>query len=124
MNVSQNHCSTSVGCAPCLTPTGVFWVGQRARLLVGAEAIRLQGIYLSRDLERRFPAALLQDLAGNSFSTPAFSASFICALSVLAQLWEGSWKKVRFVVFVHIDVSKRRFAEALIASTCRFADSR
>ena len=68
-NVSQNKSSTGIGATPCITPQGTCWFHNRARLLLGAEAIRLQGIFLTDEQESSYSSGFLFDLAGNAFNT-------------------------------------------------------
>ena len=95
INVSQSKASVGGGSrSPTITPGGTFWLGGRGRLLRGCEAMRLQGLHLPRRLERRFPSTLLHDMAGNSFSTVAFQAIFICAMASLSRMWDCAWKAI------------------------------
>ena len=73
-NISQSNSSTAIGAAPCITPQGTYWLHNRARLLLGADAIRLQGIYLTAEQESLYSSDFLFDLAGNAFNTFRCSA--------------------------------------------------
>ena len=91
VNVKQMNSSVGQRVVPTVTPTCTIWLGHRGRLLRGAEALAVQGIYVPRQVSRQFGNALLLDLGGNSFSTPCFSACLISALSGLALMWEDAW---------------------------------
>ena len=80
-NISQNAMSTGIGNWPCVTPQGTFWLHNRARLAVGLEAMRAQGIWLSPQQEQMYSSKFLFDLAGNAFNTWCCSSKlFIGAL--------------------------------------------
>ena len=86
--------NSSVGqrMVPTVTPTCTIWLGHRGRLLRGAEALAVQGIYFPRQVSRQFGNALLLDVWGNSFSTPCISACLISSLVGLAMMWQDAWR--------------------------------
>lgn len=88
IGVRQNEALVKFGRTPTVTPTATIWVGERCRLLRGAESLRVQGIHIGREAERSFSNKLLADLGGNSFSTPACTMMIIIGLCVLSDLWE------------------------------------
>ena len=81
---------------PCVTPRGQHYITTRVRPLLGVEALRLQGLYLSENDPRisNMPNRLLQDLAGNSFEISCYMATFWSALIFLARLPHLSPKEI------------------------------
>ena len=88
VGVGQNEPVLMIDKTPTVTPTCTIWIGARGRLLRGAEALRIQGIWLPRSRERMFADGLLLDLGGNSFSTPACTVAMLTSLVVLSDLWQ------------------------------------
>jgi len=69
---------------PTLVPKSLFWLVQRQRLLLGIEAVRLQGVDLC-DLPAlepgKYTASFLHDLAGNAFCVYQFASWFLACLT-------------------------------------------
>ena len=69
----------------CLVPRGLYWLKHRGRMLLGVEALLLQGCDLN-DLPTCRPKAwqnnFLNSLAGNAFSAPHFVSWLIGCLAV------------------------------------------
>ena len=73
---------------PCLTPQGQHYITTRMRPLLGAEALRLQGLFLD-EKDGRFSSMsdrLLKDLAGNSFEMSCYMATLWSGLLFLSRL--------------------------------------
>ena len=88
MSLAQQQASTGYGgVSPCIVPTCVMWVGERSRLLRGCEGIRLQGVFLDREQERKYDSAFLMDLAGNAFSTPCVAVVLLTGLVTLGLMF-------------------------------------
>lgn len=69
---------------PTLTPSGIFWLVRQERLLLGVEAIRLQGCDPSMLPGLRpgsHDSQFLQNLAGNAFCVYQFCAWMLAALA-------------------------------------------
>lgn len=69
---------------PTLVPSGVFWLVPRRRLLLGVEAVRLQGCDASALPGLRpesHDSAFLMDLAGNAFCVYQFCAWIFAAFA-------------------------------------------
>jgi site-specific DNA-cytosine methylase len=68
-----------------LTPSGAWFHTGLGRDLHGVEALALQGIYISTDIAAKFSSSLLQNLAGNAFSSTCCVVAIIAALTALGQ---------------------------------------
>jgi hypothetical protein len=90
LSVSQSESCVSVNVTGCLVPQGIYWLGWLARLLDGAEFLRLQGIFVEDSLLQEFDSTLLADLAGNSFHTSCCAASFVTLLLLSARMYEAT----------------------------------
>ena len=76
------------GIIACLTSKGHHLLTDRMRRLFGLEALRLQGMNFSPEIEdilKTFADELLVDLAGNAFSTRCFLVVYIGLISILHQ---------------------------------------
>ena len=63
------------------------WLGHRGRFLVGAEALRMMGMWFeTEDRLVEFPARLLRNLAGNAFDSASFLAAWVTLQLFLARL--------------------------------------
>ena len=73
---------------PCVTPRGQHYITTRVRPLLGLEALRLQGLYLSENDPRisSMSDRLLKDLAGNSFEISCYMATLWSGLVFLGRL--------------------------------------
>lgn len=71
------------GVSDCVTPNGILWHSHLCRKLVGAEALRLQGIFYREPVnslvQDTFSGAFLHDLAGNAFNTHCVIACHLAA---------------------------------------------
>ena len=70
---------------PTLVPTGIFWLAERARPLLGVEALRLQGCdpsMLPGLRPQSHDSSFLLDLAGNAFCVYQFCAWLLAVLAV------------------------------------------
>ncbi|KXN85521.1 hypothetical protein AN958_11224 [Leucoagaricus sp. SymC.cos] len=79
-NVDRNIDSTRPGLSPCLTPSMIPYITNRGGLMVGLEALALQGLPVDQLLLSHETEGQLIDLAGNAMSTPVIGA---CILAVL-----------------------------------------
>ena len=92
VEVSQNAARTCAGSSrkPTVGHTGTvfprsrFYHTQRCRLLVPAEAMQLQGIYVPRSVIEASPDWVIRDLAGNAFETSCCLAAPTTTLLLLS----------------------------------------
>ena len=86
LDVSQSIVRARFACGVvcCLTPGVRLFLRRRGRMLLGEEALRIQGLW-SRDAValQDFEDTQLLDLAGNAFSIGSFCSAFIVSLAVL-----------------------------------------
>jgi hypothetical protein len=68
------------GITGCLTPSGIPFNTLEGRLIIGLEALALQGLPIDMLQLSRLTQSELQDLAGNAMSTPVVGALEIAAL--------------------------------------------
>jgi hypothetical protein len=74
------------GLVPCLTPGGRVYLSHRCRLLLGQEALRLQGLfYPSPERLNIFEDKFLRDLAGNAFEASCCAAALFIVCVVLSR---------------------------------------
>ena len=69
----------------CIVPRGAYWLKSRSRVLLGVEALLLQGadIHELPTLRPRvWPNAFLQNLAGNAFNAAQFATWMVCCLAL------------------------------------------
>jgi hypothetical protein len=87
IDLSQNlkFCSISKH-MPCVTPTGEKYLTSRCRPLHGAEGLRLQGIWLDRDIVENFKGPFLQDLAGNAFEVSSCAVTIFVSMLFSARM--------------------------------------
>ena len=81
VNFSKGGCADHL---PTLVPSGIFWLVRRERLLLGMEAIRLQGCdpsMLPGLRPESHDSAFLADLAGNAFCVYQFCAWLLATLA-------------------------------------------
>ena len=71
IDTSQADAQSATDCSPIITPKGRYWVCWKARELHGAEAMALQGLFITDEVIREFSSTLLLDLAGNAFHSTA-----------------------------------------------------
>ena len=89
MDVSQNIDRVHVGHDKvyCLTPGQRVFLRRRRRLLLGEEALRLQGLWRGDARALRTSSdAQLSDLAGNAFCITSFCSAFLCLISSWGRL--------------------------------------
>ena len=78
-DIQQNmgRVPTCMGSIPCSLPMGMPWLQSMKRPVVGAESLMLQGgdpHFLPALREGAWSSKFLQNLAGNAFNVPCFSA--------------------------------------------------
>ena len=85
MEILSSYCEV-FGIAPCMTPTGSFWVEHLCRPLFGAEALRLQGLYLAEIDEYYYSSGFLEDLAGNAVHSMVGSMAWMVLIVLSGRL--------------------------------------
>ncbi|CAD0094996.1 unnamed protein product [Aureobasidium mustum] len=114
-DVSQNiHRFTDgapFGIAPCLTPSGIFYITDRGGPLTYTESLMLQGLPLDRISFTTETERQIQDLAGNAMSTTVVGSAIASALLAgFKTLPQAS---------AHLTSSKRAAFESVITSRDR-----
>ena len=79
-NIDRHKDNGPFGLAPCLTPSGIFYLTSRGGPLTFAESLLLQGIPSERLMFASETARQIQDLAGNAMSSPVVGAAILAAL--------------------------------------------
>jgi len=99
------YCSVMANHTPCLTPTGVLWVFQRQRWLVGVEMMALQG-FRPDDLDLTgLTETDIRHLAGNAMTVPVVGAFLLLLLSQVVFPCEGPTPPPRGGLLRHRRVS-------------------
>ena len=87
LEASSNRTThSSEEAAPCLLPNAKMWIPARERLLLGVEAMILQGAdpnYLVTLRPRAWEDSFLRDLAGNAFCAYQFAAWVAASMSAV-----------------------------------------
>jgi site-specific DNA-cytosine methylase len=79
-NVDLFGDSVHSGIAPCITPSGSFYISDAGRALAPEELLALQGLPLSKVSFTTESRNEIQDLAGNAVSTTAIGPAILAAL--------------------------------------------
>lgn len=64
LSQAPNRSQEQLGCFPCITPRGKFWVSSVCRFITGLEKCRVQNLWFPEQMLREFDSAFLGDLAG------------------------------------------------------------
>lgn len=86
---SLNRIRPTVGRVPCVTPNARIWLRRRRRLLLGDEALCLQGLEIGkiRYVLESMPEQAKSTLAGNSFNFHCYAVGMVAALSSIPIAW-------------------------------------
>ncbi|KAG8623705.1 hypothetical protein KVT40_008681 [Elsinoe batatas] len=79
-NVDRNPDSTPTGIAPCITPSGIFYLTIRGGPLSAEETLTLQGLPLDKITFTTETNRQIQDMAGNAMSSTVVGAAILAAL--------------------------------------------
>ncbi|KAF2218436.1 hypothetical protein BDZ85DRAFT_270329, partial [Elsinoe ampelina] len=79
-NVDRNPDSTPTGIAPCITPSGIFYLTIRGGPLSAEETLTLQGLPLDKITFTTETSRQIQDMAGNAMSSTVVGAAILAAL--------------------------------------------
>lgn len=79
-NVDMFGDGAHFGIAPCITPSGLFFVSDAGRALAPEEELSLQGLPLNKMSFTTETASEIQDLAGNAMTTTAVGSAILAAL--------------------------------------------
>ncbi|KAK8073664.1 hypothetical protein PG994_004563 [Apiospora phragmitis] len=94
-NVDRHHLKGKFGITGCLTPSGIPYITNQCRPVLGFECLNLQGLPLWKISFSRETQDQLKDLAGNAMSTPVVGAVIIASLmaSLEEDLESSPWRK-------------------------------
>src|ERR1700729_3185899 len=88
-NVDRAIGSSKAGICPCLTPSMIPYITNHGGLMVGLEALSMQGLPIDELLLTRETEDRLADLAGNAMSTTVVGASILAALAAGMKLFKA-----------------------------------